>query len=90
MKALMLLTVVTTIMSLLTQERGLKDGRRINYRWRRLPVAPHAGAWIESLPEELVEKRALSLLTQERGLKVLCLTNQYWTVLRRSSRRSVD
>tara|TARA_Y100001970_G_scaffold72551_2_gene92063 strand:- start:2519 stop:2650 length:132 start_codon:yes stop_codon:yes gene_type:complete len=38
--------------------------------WLLVLVAPHAGAWIETEPEEIVDAPELSPLTQGRGLKL--------------------
>ncbi len=76
--------------SLLTQERGLKQ-ITLQVVYLNHNVAPHAGAWIETLHRKgcSANKRA-SLLTQERGLKLLKLHYITLYFFGRSSRRSVD
>ena len=55
-------------MSHLTQVRGLKHLiQRLNMR---LFVAPHAGAWIETINSEFMSATISSHLTQVRGLKL--------------------
>ena len=56
------------LVSLLTQERGLKQ-KPLRGRQSIGLVAPHTGAWIETVQEGLKLSGDMSLLTQERGLK---------------------
>ena len=51
-------------------ERGLKLQFGQPF-WDRCPVAPHAGAWIETRYSYLNVPSVLSLPTRERGLKQL-------------------
>ena len=56
-------------MSLPMRERGLKLAYRV-WRNRRIGVAPHAGAWIETQKSALVLGILKSLPMRERGLKL--------------------
>src|SRR5947209_10369183 len=56
--------------SLPTRERGLKLDGRNRYRVH-VEVAPHAGAWIETVSRVVrTPRRTASLPTRERGLKL--------------------
>ena len=56
--------------SLPVRERGLKESKQ-NGKLANVPIAPRAGAWIESVVGVIIPINFLSLPVRERGLKAI-------------------